>query len=248
MELNKKQIEFLFEFVEEKGVKYYDVQHEIVDHLATSIETVMMSNENTSFDQALHLVYSKFPITGFAQYTVDLEDSLWSFWIRKIFSTTTMGYGIPLIALLVCLSYSIYYTIVANGNMALNILYYGVTALGLLAIFVFSRQFGRTGIELMMYGEFFLYDDDYFNDRLLYYRVLKITTLAMIFVPLFLSRLSYVIIDEQSFIIADGISYSILLLSIFASISIYWSLAVILYFPNMIKEVIAEKYNHVVIS
>lgn len=247
MQLNQEQIESLFEFVENKGVKYYDVQHEIVDHLATSIEFEMEKSEKTSFDQALHIVYSEFPITGFAQYSVDLENSLWSFWIRKIAKTITIGYGIPLITLLACLSLSVYYTILTNGAVVLNILNYGITGLGLLALFIFDRQFGKSGMEMMFYSEFIILKD-YLNERLLYYRVLKIATLSMIIGPLFLSRLSYLFVRDQNLELLSGVSYSILVVAILSSISIYWSLAVILYFPAMIKDVIAEKYNHVVIA
>ncbi len=247
MHLNQEQIESLFEFVENKGVKYYDVQHEIVDHLATSIEYEMEKSEKTTFDQALHIVYSEYPITGFAQYSVDLENSLWSFWIRKIAKTITIGYGIPLIALLACLTLSVYYTILTNGAVALNTLYYGITGLGLLALYVFGRQFGKSGVEMMLYSDFIILEDD-LNERLLYYRVLKLATLFMIIGPLFLSRLAYIFLRDQNFEFLSGLSYSILVIAILSSISIYWSLAVILYFPGMIKDVIAEKYNHVVIA
>ncbi len=247
MQLNQKQIEKLFVFVEKKGVKYYDVQHEIVDHLATSIESIMMESKSISFDQALYTVYSDYPITGFAQYTVDLEESLWTFWIRKILALVTIGYGFPTLALLACLTYSIYNTLVTNGSNALDSLFYGTTALGLIAVFIFARQFGRFGIDMMLYYGIEVLEDD-LNDRLLYYRVLKIITLAVIFGSLFLSRIANIFVQDLNFVATEGLSNPILILSIFSSISVYWSLAVIFYFPNMIKDVIANKYNHVVIA
>lgn len=247
MQLNQKQIENLFEFVEEKGVKYYDVQHEIVDHLATSIESEMMENENTSFEEALHKVYSKFPITGFAQYTVDLEKSLWPFWIKKVISTITLGYGIPLIGLLILLTSSFYYSITTNGEIMVHILYYGVPVLGILALITFGKQFGKSSVEMMLYGGWFITKDD-LNERLLYYQVLKIITLFVIFGPVVLARLSTMfVVSPRTHLMTEG-SSSILMLSLLSSISIYWSLVVIFYFPSMIKEVITDKYNHVVIA
>lgn len=247
MQLNQKQIEFLFEFVEKKGVKYFDVQHEIVDHLATSIESEMMATENRTFDQALQIVYGEFPITGFAQYTLDLEDSLWTFWIKKVISTITMGYGIPLIGLLAFLTFSFYYSITTNGILGINILSYGVPILGLIALYTFAKQFGKSGIEMMLYYGYIIPDDD-LNDRLLYYKVLKYITMVMIFGPIFLARLTSMFVMDPSSNIITGGSSSILILSIFSSISIYWTLVVILYFPRMIREVIDNKYNHVVIA
>lgn len=247
MELNQKQIKYLFKFVEEKGVKYYDVQHEIVDHLASSIETEMIENKNTSFEQALYRVYSKFPITGFAQYTVDLEKSLWSFWIKKIVSTIFIGYGLPVIGLLAALTFSFYYLINSIGEILTNTLYYGVHALGLLALMIFGRQFGKSVIEMMLYSEWIIFKD-HLKERLLYYQVLKTVTIAIIITPLFLTRLSAVFVYDSSTNLITGDSSSILILSLFSSISIYWSLAVIFYFPRMVGKVIANKYNHVVIA
>lgn len=244
MQLNQEQIKSLFAFVENKGVKYYDVQHEIVDHLATSIESEMAANGNRTFDQALQIVYGKFPITGFAQYTLDLEDSLWTFWTKKVISTMTMGYGIPLIGLLTLLTFSFYYSITTNGALGINILSYAVLVLGIIAIFSFGKQFGKSGVEMLLYYGYITSDDD-LNERLLYYKVLKYITMIMIFGPLFLARLtSMFVLDPRSDIITGGPS-SIL---IFSSISIYWTLVVIFYFPKMIREVIANKYNHVVIA
>lgn len=247
MALNQEQIKSLFVFVEKKGVKYFDVQHEIVDHLATSIESEMAANENRTFNQALQIVYGEFPITGFAQYTLDLEDSLWTFWIKKVISTITMGYGIPLIGLLAFLTFSFYYSITTNGVLGINILSYGVPVLGLIALYTFAKQFGKSGIEMMLYYGYIIPDDD-LNDRLLYYKVLKYITMSMIFGPIILARLTSMFVMDPSSDIITGGSSSILILSIFSSISIYWTLVVIFYFPRMIREVIDNKYNHVVIA
>ena len=247
MELNQEQIESLFAFAEKKGIRYYDVQHELVDHLATSIETEMIKNENISFEQALYIVYSEFPITGFAQYTLDLEESLWTFWIKKVISTITMGYGIPLIGLLTLLTFSFYYSITTNSILGINILSYSVPILGLIALYTFAKQFGKSSLEMMLYSGYIIPYDD-LNDRLLYYKVLKYITMSMIFGPIFLARLTSIFVMDPGNDVITGGSSSILILSIFSSISIYWTLVVIFYFPRMIREVIDNKYNHVVIA
>jgi|GEM_PF-2573715 len=246
-ELNQKQIEYLFNFVDEKGVKYYDVQHEVVDHLASSIECEMNEDENMSFESALNKVYSKYPITGFAQYTLELEDSLWKFWIRTILNSFTKGYGAPLIGLLVALTYSIYFSIQSNGATVINSIYYGTLALVIIAFVTFGRQFGKSAIEMMIYSEFLLNKDD-LKSRLMYYRVLKAVTATLILIPAILTRLFCTISLESQLETLTGNSNIILLLSIFSSLTIYITLAVILHFPDMIKDVIAKKYSHVVIA
>jgi hypothetical protein len=64
-ELTQEQITQLFDFTRKHYVEYYDVQVELVDHLASSIETEMEQNPNLSFEQALNKVFSGFGIFGF---------------------------------------------------------------------------------------------------------------------------------------------------------------------------------------
>ncbi|WP_447639740.1 MULTISPECIES: hypothetical protein [Chitinophagaceae] len=71
--LNTEQIEILFQFCQKHSVRYYDVQVELVDHLASSIETKMETNPNISFDDALKEEYKNFGITGFGRYLSDKE-------------------------------------------------------------------------------------------------------------------------------------------------------------------------------
>ena len=46
MTLTHKQIDQLFAFTKKKMVRYYDLQVELVDHLAARIEEEMDDNEN----------------------------------------------------------------------------------------------------------------------------------------------------------------------------------------------------------
>lgn len=66
MKLTKAQIEELYAFTRKKYVEHYDVQTELVDHLATSIEE-KMSTSNINFETALQQVYAQFGIFGFSE-------------------------------------------------------------------------------------------------------------------------------------------------------------------------------------
>jgi hypothetical protein len=65
MTLQKDQIECLFEFTRSHGVQYYDVQAELVDHLASQIEADMDANPKLSFHAALDEAYTSFGPKGF---------------------------------------------------------------------------------------------------------------------------------------------------------------------------------------
>ncbi len=66
--LTTDQINQLFKFCEKHCVRYYDVQVELVDHLASDIEHQLAENPNISFDEALQKVYKSFGATGFGRY------------------------------------------------------------------------------------------------------------------------------------------------------------------------------------
>lgn len=65
MILNQLQISYLFSFTSNHGVQYYDVQVELVDHLASKIEAEMEAEKTLSFLEALNKVYASFGPRGF---------------------------------------------------------------------------------------------------------------------------------------------------------------------------------------
>ena len=71
MPLTEKQIESLFRFCEKKFVRHYDLQVELVDHLAERIEEEMAADATLGFDAALQRVYAGFGLFGFAHIVQD---------------------------------------------------------------------------------------------------------------------------------------------------------------------------------
>lgn len=67
MQLSSQQIDLLFSFTQKKGVHWYDLQLELVDHLACRIEEEMEAEKSLSFDAALEKVYKGFGLFGFAK-------------------------------------------------------------------------------------------------------------------------------------------------------------------------------------
>ncbi len=91
--VNPEQIEALFAFVQKKRVRHYDLQVELVDHLASSIEGLWKGNPDVSFEKALQKVYKRFGVTGFSRVIQEKEKALtklawrWAFeylkgWLR----------------------------------------------------------------------------------------------------------------------------------------------------------------------
>lgn len=65
-QVTEDQITDLFAFVRRKRVRFYDLQVELVDHLATGIERIWAKEPEVSFETARDRVYREFGITGFA--------------------------------------------------------------------------------------------------------------------------------------------------------------------------------------
>jgi hypothetical protein len=62
--LTNEEIAELYKYCERKKIVYYDIQIEIVDHIASAIEDRLKSNPNLSFKQALEEVHSSFGSFG----------------------------------------------------------------------------------------------------------------------------------------------------------------------------------------
>ena len=67
MKLTLEQIQKLQEFTRQHYVEYYDLQTELVDHLANSIEQQWTENPKLTFEDALQVEFKKFGVFGFME-------------------------------------------------------------------------------------------------------------------------------------------------------------------------------------
>lgn len=65
--LTEEQINRLYKFCVQHYVRYYDVQIELVDHLANAIEARMEADKKLDFETALNSVYAGFGMMGFSK-------------------------------------------------------------------------------------------------------------------------------------------------------------------------------------
>jgi hypothetical protein len=65
MKLNKSHIKELYKFTRKHFVYHYDVQTELVDHLANDIESIWEEHPKLSFQDAQDKSFKKFGIFGF---------------------------------------------------------------------------------------------------------------------------------------------------------------------------------------
>ena len=103
MKLTPEQIDRLYQFTRQHYVEYYDLQTELVDHLANAIEAQWQENPKISFEDALQKEFKKFGVFGFMDVVEKRQAALnrkyngiiWNhfkafFTIPKIILTTTL--------------------------------------------------------------------------------------------------------------------------------------------------------------
>lgn len=65
MKLSENQIQELYKFTRKRLVEHYDLQTELVDHLANGIEQQLVTNPQVTFKEALQNEFKKFGHFGF---------------------------------------------------------------------------------------------------------------------------------------------------------------------------------------
>jgi len=111
MKLTEKHIEDLMLFTKKHYVPYYDLQMELVDHLANDIEELINANPRLSYEEAKRIAFKKFGVFGF-QETIEAKRKALNKRYFKLFLSTFLNYfTIPKIAVNFSLFIVYYYLI-----------------------------------------------------------------------------------------------------------------------------------------
>ncbi len=82
MEITKEHIDQLYTFTQKHYVEWYDLQTELVDHLANDIEQIWSKNPNLSFDEARNQSFKKFGVIGFSDVVEKRQSALYKkYWL-----------------------------------------------------------------------------------------------------------------------------------------------------------------------
>lgn len=150
--LTQTEIDHLFEFCEKHFVRHYDLQAELVDHLANAIEEQMGGQPNLSFEKALDNVYQSFGPTGFGRLISDKriaaeKQGSKMFW--KFFREHLRWPKALLLLLIIAFSYSLF-TVDALFFRIFYISVFLLCPLGeMFAVFNFSRTISSTGKKFL---------------------------------------------------------------------------------------------------
>jgi heme exporter protein D len=124
MKLTENHIEQLYIFTREHYVEYYDVQTEIVDHLANDIEQIWVSQPLLSFEQAREKSFKKFGIFGFMDVVNSKESQMTKKYFKLILKFTKEWFQLPKIVLTIVLSFLFYQLQnIPNADMIYNAIF-----------------------------------------------------------------------------------------------------------------------------
>ncbi|WP_334056303.1 hypothetical protein [Polaribacter sp. P097] len=108
MKLTEIQIESLYQFTRQHYVEYYDVQVELVDHLANDIEKIWEENPKISFEEARDKSFKKFGVFGFMNVVESKELQMTKKYFKLVLKFAKEGLSLPKIVLTILLLFGFY--------------------------------------------------------------------------------------------------------------------------------------------
>ena len=85
-------------------MEWYDLQSELVDHLANAIETQWQENPKLTFDQALNTEFKKFGVFGFMDVVEKRQAVLSKKYNRLVWQHFKDFFGVPKIVLTIAMT------------------------------------------------------------------------------------------------------------------------------------------------
>ena len=95
MKLTTDQIQKLYTFTRQHYVEHYDLQTELVDHLANAIEEQWQENPKLTFEEALQKEFKKFGVFGFMDVVEKRQTALSKKYNKLVLKNLKTFFTIP---------------------------------------------------------------------------------------------------------------------------------------------------------
>jgi heme exporter protein D len=148
MELTKNQIDELYKFTRKHYVYHYDVQSELVDHLANDIENIWQETPNLSFEQARDKSFKKFGIFGFMDVVEKKQSQMTKKYYKIIFKFAKEWFRLPKIVLTLAMIFGFYKLQNVESSYTIYlIIFFIVISAQLIGVFINSRKLNKKYLE-----------------------------------------------------------------------------------------------------
>ena len=111
MKISAQKIDQLYKFTRQHYVEYYDLQTELVDHLANAIEIELAQNPKLNFEEALQIEFKKFGVFGFMDVVEERQKALSKKHNKLVWHHFRAFFSVPKIMLTAFLIFSLFYFI-----------------------------------------------------------------------------------------------------------------------------------------
>lgn len=142
MKLSSEHIERLYAFTRQHYVEYYDLQTELVDHLANAIEEQWQENPKLSFEEVLQKEFKKFGVFGFMEVVEKRQVALNKKYNKLVWSELKTFFSLPKIigtlAAIGIVFYSLKYF--QEDVLIVQIAFLALVIFFFLGIFMLSRK------------------------------------------------------------------------------------------------------------
>ena len=101
--ITEDSIQELYAFTRKHFVVHYDIQTELVDHLANGIEAQWEEHPNRTFEDALHIEFKKFGVFGFQDVVEQRTTALMKYYWKEVWRLFKQYFKLPKIILTIAL-------------------------------------------------------------------------------------------------------------------------------------------------
>lgn len=95
MKIDESHIQELYAFTRNHFVEHYDLQTELVDHLANDIETMWLNQPKLSFEDARDRAFKKFGIFGFMEAIEERQKAMNKRYVRYFWNELKQWFRVP---------------------------------------------------------------------------------------------------------------------------------------------------------
>lgn len=137
MELTNQHIDQLYLFTKQHFVEHYDVQTELVDHLANNIEHICNSNPALTFEEARDIAFKKFGVFGFMEIVQEKQKHLGKKYRKIVCTYAKEWFSLPKI--LITLSMFLFFNYILQLSIGTYIVMPLVFSLATCSIFLVMK-------------------------------------------------------------------------------------------------------------
>lgn len=124
--ITEEHIQQLYKFTRQHFVEHFDVQTELVDHLANDIEAIWQDNPILTFDEAKTISFKKFGVFGFMDIVEKRTNALYKKYWKLVWSLFKSYFKIPQILATLTLFVVIYSSFIFITNQKWIYIFLGV--------------------------------------------------------------------------------------------------------------------------